>query len=62
MRSRAAVIAFAFGYLLGERRAVANAILDANMRELFKSIDDSPEKPPDSEEVEARLAVTIVDC
>ena len=50
------LIAFGFGYLLGERRAVkeANAILDSNMKELFRSIGDSPEKPPDCDESQAR--------
>lgn len=51
-----ALAAFAFGFLIGELRAVreANSILDANMKELFKAIGDMPEKPPDSEEMEAR--------
>jgi len=48
----AAVVAFGFGFLIGERRAVkeANAILDANMKELFKSIGDAGAVPVDAED------------
>jgi len=51
-----ALAAFGFGFLIGELRAVreANSILDANMKELFRAISDTPEKPPDSEDVEVR--------
>ncbi|MGB3831206.1 MAG: hypothetical protein WA975_05000 [Mesorhizobium sp.] len=44
--------AFVIGFLLGDRRGVkqANAILDANMRELFKAINDERTIPVDAEE------------
>ncbi|MBN9241918.1 MAG: hypothetical protein J0I98_03910 [Mesorhizobium sp.] len=47
-------IAFAFGFVLGDRRGVkqANEILDANMRELFKAIRDDKPVPVEGEEVE----------
>lgn len=47
-------IAFAFGFVLGDRRGVkqANEILDANMRELFKAIGDDKPGLVEGEEVE----------
>ncbi len=47
-------IAFAFGFVLGDRRGVklANQILDANMRELFKAIGDERPMPVESEDAE----------
>jgi len=46
------VATFMIGFLLGDRRGVlhANAILDANWRELMKSIrEDRSGFPPDTE-------------
>ncbi|MBI1238275.1 MAG: hypothetical protein GC199_02925 [Alphaproteobacteria bacterium] len=50
----AVAFVFAFGFVLGDRRGVkqANEILDANMRELFKSIGDDKPGPVEGEEVE----------
>ena len=46
-----AAVAFGFGYLLGERRAVkeANTILDANNRLLLQTIGDSVRAPVEDE-------------
>ncbi|MFI0844474.1 hypothetical protein [Mesorhizobium sp. IMUNJ 23232] len=45
-------IAFAFGFLLGDRRGVkqANEVLDANNRVLLQAIGDSVRAPVDGEE------------
>lgn len=47
-------MAFAFGFVLGDRRGVkqANEILDANMRELFKAIGVEKPESVEGEEVE----------
>lgn len=47
-------MAFAFGFVLGDRRGVkqANEILDANMRELFKAIGEDKPVAVEGEEVE----------
>lgn len=49
-----AALAFAFGFILGDRRGVkqANQILDANMRDLFKAIGDEKPMPVESEDAE----------
>lgn len=45
------VATFVIGFLLGDRRGVkqANAILDANMRDLFKAITDERTMPVDDD-------------
>lgn len=45
------VATFVIGFLLGDRRGVrqANAILDANMRDLFKAITDERAIPVDDD-------------
>jgi hypothetical protein len=47
-----AAVAFVIGFLAGDRRGVreANAILDANMRELFKAIGDDRQVRVDGDE------------
>lgn len=46
------VLAFAFGFLLGDRRGVkqANEVLDHNNRVLLQAIGDSVKAPVDGEE------------
>lgn len=53
------VAAFVIGFLLGDRRGVkqANAILDENMRELFKAISDERHIPVDDEPEDERPTV-----
>ena len=51
--------AFVIGFLLGDRRGVkqANAILDANMRDLFKAISDDRAMPVDGDREEDRPTI-----
>lgn len=48
----AIVTAFAFGFLLGDRRGVkqANEVLDANNRVLLQAIGDSVKAPVEGED------------